>query len=73
VVEQGTHKPLVASSTLASATSPIARVGSFSDPRMPAEIVELTRGGAQFVQLAPEQAALITRELAAELPVAETV
>jgi hypothetical protein len=127
VVEQGTHKPLVASSTLASATNPpdanmtestkklfrlaaidtsegplhilwtidedgvwvlpwasmraadqrrlgetIARVGSFANPRMPAEIVELTRGGAEFVQLTPGQAALITRELAAELPVAET-
>jgi hypothetical protein len=40
---------------------------------MPAEIVELTRGGAEFVQLTPEQATAITRELAAELPVAETV
>jgi hypothetical protein len=51
----------------------IARVGSFADPRMPAEIVELTKGGAEFVQLTSEQAAVITRELAAELPVAETV
>jgi hypothetical protein len=51
----------------------IARVGSFADPLMSAEIVKLTRSGAKFVQLTPEQAALITRELAADLPVAETV
>ncbi len=50
----------------------IARVGSFADPRMPAEIVQLTRSGAEFVELTAAQAALITRELAAELPVAET-
>jgi hypothetical protein len=49
----------------------IAAVGSFSDPGMPAEIVQLTRSGAQFVALSPQHAALITRELAAELPVAE--
>ncbi len=49
----------------------IARIGSFSDPRMPAEIAELARRGARFVELNASQAAAITRELAAELPVAD--
>ena len=49
----------------------IARIGSFSDPRMPAEIAELARSGARFVELTAAQAAAITRELAAELPVAD--
>jgi len=50
----------------------IGRVGSFSDPRMPAEIVELTRAGARFVELSDAQAATIAGEVAAALPVDAT-
>ncbi len=46
----------------------IGRVGSFADPRMPAEIVELTRSGATFVELTGSQAAAIAREVASALP-----
>jgi hypothetical protein len=45
----------------------ISRVGAFSDPRMPAEIVALTRGGARFVALTSAQAATIAAEVAASL------
>ena len=46
----------------------ISRVGDFSDPRMPAEIVALTRAGARFVALTDAQAAAIAGEVAASLP-----
>ena len=50
----------------------IARVGSFADPRMPAEIVELTKAGARFIALSERQAAHIASEVAAALPAAAT-
>jgi hypothetical protein len=50
----------------------ISRVGSFADSRMPAEIVELTRAGARFVELSEAQATTIAGEVAAALPVDAT-
>jgi hypothetical protein len=46
----------------------ISQVGAFSDPRMPSEIVALTKAGARFVALTPEQAASIAGEVATSLP-----
>lgn len=46
----------------------ISRVGAFSDPRMPAEIVALTEAGARFAALTSEQAARIAGEVATSLP-----
>jgi len=50
----------------------ISRVGSFADPRMPAEIVDLTRAGARVVELSEAQVVMIASEVAAALPVDAT-